>query len=681
MKRFNVMSCTIGAAAAAVLLFLTLSPIHAQDPMKIKLVQTLPASGGNTLYQGNRAPLVPSPLVKLPVGSIRPQGWLLHQLEFMRDGFSGHLSEISKWCKINGSAWVNAHGEGEYGWEEVPYWLKGYIDLGYVLKDKRIIDEAEQWVNGVLSSQDSTGYFGPRRNKENPDIWPNMVMLSVLRTHYEATGDPRVIPFMTRYARWLTTVEKDHYLPESWQKWRGGDNLDHLYWLYNRTGDAWVLDLARFNHERTADWTNGIPTWHGVNLTQGFREPAEYYQQAGDPSYLRATERNYDSIIGTYGQVPGGMFGADENAREGYIGPRQGAETCSMVEFMHSDEMLVGITGDPLWADRGEEVAFNSLPASMTPDLKGLHYLTAPNMVQLDRRGKGTMFDNDGDMLSYNPWQYRCCQHNVAFGWPYLSEHLFMATADNGLAAVFYAPGVVTAKVGTGVDVTITEKTSYPFGDRIEFKFSQKGDASFPFALRIPGWCTDASITVNEMPVDTKMSPRSWAVIERVWKDGDVVRLKLPASVRVKVWEKNMNALSVYRGPLAYSLKIGERWEKYGESAAWPGYEVYPTTPWNYGLVVDMRHPERAFEVIEHAGPLESQPFTPENAQIEIRVRARKIPQWRQESNGLVGELQMSPVRSDQPIETVTLIPMGCARLRISSFPLVSDAPDAHTWQ
>jgi len=442
-----------------------------------------------------------------------------------------------------------------------------------------------------------------------------------------------------------------------------------------------LLDLARVNHERTADWTGGIPTWHGVNLCQGFREPAEYFQQTGDFRYLQATERNYNTIMGTYGQVPGGMFGADENARPGYTGPRQGAETCSMVEFMHSDEMLLKITGNPIWADRCEEVAFNSLPAAMTPDLKGLHYLTAPNMVQLDKTGKGTMFDNDGDMLSYSPWQYRCCQHNVAFGWPYFSEHLWMATPGNGIAAVLYSASTVTAKVGDGTEVRISETTEYPFSGIVEFKVSSSTGVRFPFFLRVPGWCKEPRVQVNRKAVELKPTPLSWIVLERNWKDGDVVRLELPAQTTVNVWKKNGNSVSVYRGPLVYSLKIGERWERNGGTNEWPALEVFPATPWNYGLLVDQRNPAQSFQVVSRKAPLAFQPFTPDNAPLVIQAKGKRIPQWTLEGNGLVKEIQGSPVHSDQPIETITLIPMGCARLRISAFPRISDSPDANTWE
>jgi len=644
-------------------------------------VEAQSGAGRNSHYASNREPLMPSPFVKLPVGSIKPEGWLKEQLKLMASGFSGNLTEISKWCRFQGSAWVSPTGEGENGWEELPYWLKGFIDLGYVLNDRRIIEEANRWVDGVLASQDASGYFGPRRNLVQHDIWPNMVMLYVLRTHYEATKDSRVLPFMLKYFRWLTTIPLEQYLPGSWQKWRGGDNLDHIYWLYNQTGEGWLLDLARLNHERTADWTGGIPTWHGVNLCQGFREPAEYYQQTRDVRYLRATERNYDSIMTTYGQVPGGMFGADENARPGYAGPRQAAETCSMVEFMHSDEMLLAITGDPVWANRAEEIAFNSLPAAMTADLKGLHYLTAPNMVQLDTASKAPMLENGGDMLSYDPWDYRCCQHNVAFGWPYFAEHLWMGTQENGLAAVFYAASTVTAKVSSGTDVRVTETTDYPFSGEVEFKISTPEPVTFPLLLRVPAWCEGGRIQVNGKSVDVKAEPSSWARLQRTWKDGDVVRLELPMRFAVKVWEKNNNAISISRGPLTYSLKIGERWQRYGGTDEWPAYEVFPTSPWNYGLIVDSKNSAASFKVVRSRGPLPEQPFTLDNAPIYLEAQGKRIPQWKQEANGLIGLLQASPVRSDQPTEKITLVPMGCARLRVSAFPQIGEGPEANVWK
>jgi hypothetical protein len=172
----------------------------------------------------------------------------------------------------------------------------------------------------------------------------------------------------------------------------------------------------------------------------------------------------------------------------------------------------------------------------------------------------------------------------------------------------------------------------------------------------------------------------------------------MPMDVMVRKWEKNQNTVSVERGPLTFSLKIGERWTRYGKNEAWPEWEVFPTTPWNYGLDFDPtgakslkedlqfgpKNRELKFaesiQTIKKTGPLPANPFTPETTPIELRVTARRIPAWEQDKFGLVGKLQPSPAKSEEPVETVSLIPMGAARLRITAFPMIGHRRDAHQW-
>jgi len=649
---------------------------------KVRVVATPPTEGENAFYTCYRAPLMPNPLVKLPIGAIKPAGWLRHLLELEADGMTGHLTEISPWCDKQDNAWLSPQGEGKNGWEELPYWLKGFGDLGYVLGDERITKEARIWLDATLASQGPDGYFGPRANKQSNDLWPNMIMLNALQSFQEATGDERVIPFMTRYFHWVDRIPPDQLLPGSWQKVRAGDMLESVYWLYNRTGESWLLDLAKKVHEHTANWTEGFPTWHGVNICQGFREPAEYWVLSHDPKHLQATEQRYQEVMDLYGQCPGGMFGADENCREGYRDPRQAAETCSIIEFMHSDEMLMTFTGQSLYADRCEEVALNSAPVAQPPDLKGLHYLTATNQPQLDKENKAPGIQNGGNMFAYDPYGYRCCQHNISHGWPYYAEHLFMGTRDNGLAAVLYCASTVTAEVGLGpgTPVTITEDTDYPFGAMVNLKLSMPRTVAFTLYLRIPRWCSDAQVKVNGAAQKVEAEPGGYVAIDRTWKSGDQVALDLPMRISVRAWPTNNDAVSVHRGPLAYSLRIGEKWVRYGGTDAWPAYEVLPTTPWNCGLVLSADDPAGSFEVVRRDGPVPSQPFTPDTAPVELIAKARLIPNWRLE-RGLCPTLQKSPIKSAEPVTEIRLIPMGCARLRLAAFPVIGDGPDGREWE
>jgi hypothetical protein len=646
------------------------------EPMQVYSVKVPPAAGRNPRYISNREPLTRSPLIKLPIGAIETKGWLLSQLRLMRTGFTGRLNELSKFLG-SGSGWLTLK---DSGWEEMPYWLKGYGDLGYILKDRDMIAVARKWIEEALGSQEPDGYFGPPGNKKNLDLWPNMIMLFVLQSYFEVSGDPRVVPFMTNYFRYELELPPEKLLPGSWQKLRGGDNLESVYWLYNRTGDAFLLELGRKLFGRTSDWISPILTpererddrissfLHGVNIAMGFRQPGVYYQQSGERAHLDAVERNYRQVMDLYGQQPGGMFGADENIRPGEIDPRQGAETCSMVEFMYSAESLLKITGEARYAERCEEVAFNSLPASVIPDYRGLHYLTAPNLISCDSSGEHD-FQNDGTLVSYDPWSYRCCQHNFAFGWPYFSAHLWMATQDEGLAAVMYAPSEVQARVSGGVEVRITEDTFYPFGDFLDFTVRPSEPVEFPLYLRIPEWAESVRILVNGEAVKTPADVSSYLVVKKTWTNGDVVRLVLPQSIKVKTWPKIGDAVSIRRGPLWYSLKIGEQWKRYGGTEAWPAYEILPTTPWNYGLSLNPADPESSIRVSGQSPPA-YQPFTPQAAPIVLKARARRIPGWKEDKR-MVGKVPQSPARTIAPLEDITLIPMGCARLRISVFPTV----------
>ncbi len=644
----------------------------------------------NTNYVTNREPLLNTPFFKLPVGTIEPQGWLRQQLELEAGGFTGHLTELSEFLRKDGNAWLSPTGQGERGWEEVPYWLKGYANLAFVLGNKKMEDEAQTWLEGALGSQKADGWFGPDQGRKGAatrlqgreDLWPNAIMLFCLMDYFEYSRDRRVIDLMTKYANYLKTVPEERFLVGYWPKMRGGDLLMSVYWLYNHTGDPELLDLAQKVHRRTARWDEDVINWHNVNMSQAFGEPGTYHLQSHDPADLVACERNYEKMRTLYGQVPGGMFGGDENCRPGYSGPRQAIETCGIVEMMLSDETLLWISGAVKWADRCEDVTFNSLPASMTADMKALRYLTAPNMVLSDSRNKAPGIQNGGPMFHMNPHGHRCCQHNSGHGWPYYAQHLWMGSADNGLAAMFYMASTVRAKVGQGQQVTMRQSTHYPFEEAILLDVTLDRPVNFPLYLRIPGWCTRARVKVNGQRLSVAARPGGYVRIERLWRSGDAVHLELPMDLHTTVWRANMDSVSVHYGPLTFSLKIDENVVRNGGTDAWPAWDIQPASAWNYGLVWDRARLHESFQVIQRGWPINNMPFTHGGNPIEIKARGRRIAAWTLDHQGLVQEIQPSPIVTDTPVEDLTLIPMGAARLRLSAFPqMAAPGKPGHTWQ
>lgn len=672
------------------LLFLVFILFSCNNSKEVSVVSQPATVSVNSYYVGNKSPLLHSPLIKLPIGAIEPKGWLREKLVMQINGFHGHLEEISKFLKKENNAWLSSEGKGKYGWEEVPYWLKGYSNCAYILNDKNSIRKAEVWLNAAINNQQDDGWFGPGHGRVGlctklqgrSDLWPNMIMLFCLQNYYEFSKDERIIGLMTKYFKYLDSVPEEEFLVGFWPQMRAGDMLYSVYWLYNRTGERWLLDFARKTHEHTAPWDLKIASWHNVNIAQGFREPATWWMQSENERDLKATERNWQEVRNLFGQVPGGMFGSDERCRTGYNDPRQAIETCGIVEEMFSDELLVQITGDLKWADRCEDIAFNTLPAAFTPDMKALRYLTAPNMPQSDKKSKSPGIRNKGPMFQMNPTRHRCCQHNGGQGWPYFAENLWSATSDNGLAAILYSANKVTAKVGNGTEIIITEDTHYPFEETIIFNISTSQQVHFPLYLRIPGWCNNPQISINEKKIRIKASPRYYIKIDRTFNDGDKIALTLPMELSVREWEHNKNSVSVNYGSLTFSLKIEEQKEKDGGTEEWPAWDIYPASPWNYGLVFNKDNPVQNLKIVKKEWPSSNMPFTLEYTPIEIQTKGRKIPQWKLDKNGLVEELQQSPVYSSEPEETITLVPMGCAQIRISAFPTVSvNKKEAYEWK
>lgn len=638
----------------------------------------------NPNYANNRSPLQPSHFLKLPVGSIKPEGWLRKYLELQRDGLTGHLNEISAWLEKENNAWLT--NGGDHGWEEVPYWLKGYGNLAYILGDENMINEAKTWIEAAINSQRPDGSFGPINMKgDKPELWAQMIMLWCLQSYYEYTNDSRVLTLMTNFFKWELSLPDDKFLEDYWENSRGGDNLLSVYWLYNKTGESFLLELSEKIHRNTADWTrpSTLPNWHNVNVAQCFREPATYYMLDKDSALLAASYNVHHLIRRTFGQVPGGMFGSDENCRMGYIDPRQGVETCGMVEQMASDEIMLRMTGDPFWAEHCEDVAFNTYPAATMPDFKALRYITCPNHVISDSKNHHPGIDNSGPFLAMNPFSSRCCQHNHAQGWPYYTEHLVLATPDNGAALALYASCKATMKVGDGQQIAIHEETNYPFDEVIRLTVQTDKEVEFPLYLRIPTWANQAQIHINGQKVTTPVTSGQYACIRRTWKNDDKVELTLPMQLSLRTWQVNKNSVSVNYGPLTMSLKIQEKyvksdsketaigdsqWQKDADASQWPTYEIYPDSPWNYSLVLNKDNALKDFKVIKKQWPADNFPFTQESVPLEIKTVGRQIPSWKVDQYGLCHELPEADAPKREK-EEITLIPMGAARLRISAFP------------
>ena len=630
----------------------------------------------------NRAPLRPNAYLTLPLGAVRPKGWLLEQERIQAAGLTGHLDEF--WNDVGpNSGWLGGTGES---WERGPYYLDGLLPLAYQLNDAKLIAKAKRWVEWSLQSQRSDGQFGPAKND---DWWPRMVMLKVLTQYAEVSGDARVEPFLTKYFHYELQNLPGRPLRD-WGKYRWQDNVWTVVWLYNRTGDRSLLALAKLLHEQGYDWEAQFANFkytgkqtkeglglggkkpipeaamqtHGVNNAMALKAAPVWWLVSG-ASQDRAGLGQQLAMLDKYHGLPNGMFSGDEHLAG--PDPSQGIELCAVVESMFSLEESFAILGDARLADRLERVSYNALPATLSNDMWSHQYDQQPNQIACTRAHRQWSTNGDESNLFGLEPNFGCCTANLHQGWPKFVANLWMADPAGGLATVAYGPSEVTTKV-QGREITIDEETEYPFQGNVRFTVHGQAQRAFPLSLRFPGWASAAAVKINggrEETVNRGSAHNGFYVENRAWKDGDVVELSFAMEPRVTHWYHQ--AAVFERGPLVFSLPLGGQWKElkqHGEKSA--DWQITSDARWNFAVELG------ACDSRVVQGTLSDTPFDQEHPAVSLVVQARRLDDWKTNENSAAA-VPLSPVRSEERLEKLTLVPYGAAKLRVTAFPFLQE--------
>jgi DUF1680 family protein len=556
-----------------------------------------------------------------------------------------------------------------------------------MLDDARLKAKAQRYIDWTLDNQAPDGMIGPASNN---DWWPRIVMLKALTQYQEFTGDSRVIPVVDKYFRYQLTELPNRPLHD-WSKFRWQDELLSVIWLYNRTGSAYLLDLAQLLHKQGYDWQAEFDDFkftqritaeyiklekgeglkdlalatHGVNNGQAVKS-GPVWSQVSASKLDRAAAQKMIAELNKYHGLPNGMFSCDEHLAG--LDPSQGSELCTVVEYMYSLEHALAITGDPAFGDRLEQLAFNALPGTFTDDMWAHQYNQEPNQVECSLHHKPWTTDGpESNLYGLEP-NFGCCTANFHQGWPKFAASLFLLSAaennagQDGLVAAAYAPCELNT-VLSGTPVHVVEETAYPFHGVVRFTVNSASPVSFPMQFRIPAWAAATRVTVNGEAAPAP-APGTFARIERKWKQGDRVEIALPMAPRVSRWFNN--SIAIERGPLVFSLNVGESWVKLRDRGMTADWQVFPTAPWNYALNVDAAAPANSIAVTETE--VGEGPFTGKHAPVRLTVKARRLNGWHAE-DGAADPLPQSPVASNEPEEAITLIPYAAAKLRITAFP------------
>ena len=649
-------------------------------------------------------PLTRPAFIALPPGAVEPEGWLRDWCIAARDGYTGHMDEYDDDFKRAWAADYKMTGEnllwykGAWPYEGGGYWFDGLVRLGYALHDEGLIQQAKRRLYAVADHVNPNGIsFLWWLNKNNPEdqkavasalegwpLWACGLLGRSMTGYYEGSGDKHILKALeTAYSsdpdglRKITGNMSNPWPAFDTYTWTGNKGIaDALNAMFDKNRPGLKPNLNRYRTAPSLKPGTTVANQHMVEFLEGTTPWAVAYLWTGDSSYLKAAMGWHD-LLERVAMQPTGVPVADE--WYGLTGAFRGTETCDVAGYVWSQSELLAVSGEGRVADRLERAFFNAGPATVSRDFKTHVYFQSPNRF-VDKSPNfphGPMAEGGSYQAKHLPL---CCTAALNRIVPYYVTNMWMATYNNGLAATCYGPCKVRALAGDSVPVEITCKTDYPFNETIEMSVKPEKEAVFPLFFHIPGWCANPELNINGSVIKIRRNAKGFTCVNRRWKAGDTVRLHFPMTVSVKtghdnslygpfdgahkptlitIPEKNSTQgapyASVSYGPLLFALPIPDT-----KDANTPD----STTKWNYALDAQGKLLGADIRVERQAMP--DKWDWPLSSPLKLQVKA-KVCDWNPTSDK---PLPATSVANEGQSESITLIPFGCTKFRVSMFPV-----------
>ena len=615
------------------------------------------------------------------VTDIHPSGWLQTLLQRQHDGLTGHPEALS--YPYNSCLWAGeisrpdeTYGDNWWRYEQTAYYTDGLLRLGYELNAEEMVAKAMEGIEYTLAHPDENGVLG---NSTLVGItWPMSVFFRVLQAKYEHDGDERI----------PTALEK-HYLNFTPDDLAGGIvggrniiSIEGILWTYGKTGNEKLLQLAEeawsrqdcFAVDETAILSDEPFYMHSVTFCEMLKLPLLLYAYTGKQHYLdlamtaiRKVER--ESIL------PDGVPSSAEFLLGDDIDISH--ETCDIVDFTWTLSHYLAITGEAEWADKIEKAIYNAGLGYITKDFKSLQYFSSVNQFIATGTSNHNIYKHGSTWMAYRPThETECCSGNVNRMLPNFLSRMWMTDSEGGAVATFYGPSQATFQTDKG-DVTITCETNYPFDETLTFKVSGDEGTSIPLTIRIPSWCTDASLMINDLAVNLFLPAGSFTKLPEAVKGGDVITLTLPRTVETKTIEGQ--GICFQRGPLLFAYAIPQQMTEdtteyecmHGKKPDNPDFKCWNITPtgdFNYAYADDGKAIDIIYPAIEKIGG--TIPFDLNYTPVKLRIPVKKI-EWNLKEDrytpGLPEQGHLSLLSNET--QYIDLVPYGCTELRLTVFP------------
>lgn len=434
--------------------------------------------------------------------------------------------------------------------------------------DPEMLTKIAGAVDGLIETQSGDGYIGNYTEEsrlEQWDVWCRKYTLLALLSYYDLTGYKKALASAIKLADYtiaqLGPGRREIIGTGNYRGMASSSILEPMVYLYKRTNNKKYLDFAT---SIVSQWENpggplliskalaGVPvserfprpkTWWSYENGQKAYEMMscyegllELYKLTGEARYLQAVESAVSNIIDTEINISG-SGSAFECWYRGNVNQTLPAyhtmETCVTFTWMKLCSNLLTTTGNPIYADQIEKSAYNALLASMKDDGSQIAKYSPLGGIRAEGEKQCGMNIN-------------CCNANGPRGFMLLPSFSMMGR-DNELYVNLYCTSQSGYQINPKNKVTVKQVTGYPETDEITLSIYPEKTENFAVLLRIPAWSINNSLSVNGVE-QGEVYPGTYRRIERTWKNGDIIILKLDLTAHLV----NLNGYqAVIRGPLA----------------------------------------------------------------------------------------------------------------------------------
>ena len=659
------------------------------------------------------------------IGNVTPEGWLAEILNRQNEGLTGHPEAMA--YPYNSCLWAGelsrdteSRGSDWWRYEQTAYYLDGLVRLGYLLDDEDLLDvwkenieyvlahpqpykpqgDLQAEIDGLINDYSKWVDFSAQVSEdpkaravvenlmeqirrrataaaaERPEgrlgsetefgAWPFAVFFRAVQAYYEATGDPRIPAALEKHFLSYTAqaLSLDRFVV----------NVEGILWTYSITGnkallqlaiDAWEEDASAITQENCLD--DSEFHLHGVTMNEIMKVPLLLYMHTGNEEYLKAAlHADYKM------ETPNMLIDGVNSSTEALAGndPLASHETCDITDYTWTIGYYLMATGEAQWADRIEKAIFNAGFGAITKDFRTMQYFSCPNQFIATGSSNHNEFKKGLTWMAYRPiHETECCIGNLHRYFPNYVARMWMKDRNGQPVAALYGPSSVVYDLGDGLAVTISEKTNYPFDEKIvfEFDFYKNGvrtedPQQMDFTYRIPQWCKSSDI-------------RGFQTVSKEWVSGETFTVTLPMDVEVV--PNPVQGLCIQHGPVVYSYAIPSSWEEdtqvydyfAGKVSGNPDFKCWNITPagkWNYALVEDMLDGLK----VELTGA-EGFPFDPETVPAKISVPVVGVSDWTLDEERYTPALPKKVVPESGEVQYIELVPYGSTTLRLTTFPTI----------